>query len=255
MRDVQRENDDRCIPIDKVGVRNLSYPILLRDKAHEFQHTIARVNMYVNLPHNFRGTHMSRFVEILNEYRGEIAIQNIGKILHRMKEVFDAESAHVELFFPYFIEKQAPASNLKSLMGYNCGIIGRLKDKVKLYLWVEVPVNTVCPCSKEISEKGAHNQRTYIRVRVHFRGLLWIEDLIKMVEDCASTPVYALLKREDEKYVTEWAYEHPSFVEDVARNVAVKLNNDGRVLGYEIEVESLESIHNHNAYAYIKRGG
>lgn len=259
MRSIQDERDDRNIEIDKVGVKNLKYPIVLSDKAHRKQHTVANINMYVNLPHGFRGTHMSRFVEILNEHKGEIAIRNIGAILREMKEILNAESTHLELEFPYFIEKKAPVSGAKGLMEYNCKFIGSFTDKIRLFLGVTVPVNTLCPCSKELVKKGAHNQRGMIDVLVRFKGhvsrkeFLWIEDLIELVEDCASSPIYSVLKREDEKFVTEHAYENPTFVEDVVRNVAKKLNKDKRILWYSVGVESYESIHKHDAYAFIEK--
>ncbi|MDZ7262621.1 MAG: GTP cyclohydrolase FolE2 [candidate division KSB1 bacterium] len=250
---MQNETDRRNIEIDKVGVKNLRYPIVLSDKAHDRQHTVANINMYVNLPHQFRGTHMSRFIEILNKYRREIAIRNMGAILREMKSKLNAESAHIEIEFPYFIEKSAPVSGAKALMEYTCRFIGSLNDKIKLYLGVSVPVTTLCPCSKELAEKGAHNQRGEIRVLVRFKGLLWIEDLIELVEDCASSPVYSLLKREDEKFVTEQAYNNPTFVEDVVRNVAARLEQNEHISWYSVEVESYESIHNHDAYALVEK--
>lgn len=253
MRDVQNDADFRRIEINKVGVKNLKYPIVLRDKIHNEQHTIASINMYVNLPHHFRGTHMSRFIEILNKYRREIDIHNIGNILKEVKERLNAEAAHLEIEFPYFIEKEAPVSKAKSLMEYQCRFIGELNDRVKLLLGVSVPILTVCPCSKEISKHGAHNQRGVITLLLKFKGFLWIEDVIGMVEDCASGSVYSLLKREDEKYVTEKSYENPTFVEDVVRNVATKLNKQENILWYKVEVESYESIHNHDAYACVQK--
>ncbi|MEO0074724.1 MAG: GTP cyclohydrolase FolE2 [candidate division WOR-3 bacterium] len=253
MRDIQNEPDYRNINIDKVGVKNLSYPILLSDKAHKKQHTIAKINMYVNLPHNFRGTHMSRFVEILSRFHREIAVHNIGNILKTMKQELNAESAHIEMEFPYFIEKKAPISQAVGLMDYHCRFVGNLTDKVKIILGVTVPITTVCPCSKEMSEKGAHNQRGEIRVDIRFKGFFWIEDLIELVENCASSPVYSLLKREDEKYVTEQAYQNPTFVEDVVRNVALKLQTHPDIIWYKIEAESFESIHNHDAYASLEK--
>lgn len=258
MRDIQSEIDIRNIEIDKVGVKNLKYPIVLSDKAHQEQHTVARINMYVNLPHQFRGTHMSRFVEILNKFRREIAISNIGAILREMKKRLVAESAHLEIEFPYFIEKAAPMSKAKALMEYKCKFVGTYTDKIRLFMGVSIPIQTVCPCSKEISKHGAHNQRSMIDVFVKFRGFLWLEDLIALVEECGSSPVYSLLKREDEKYVTETAYQNPAFVEDVARNVALRLNQQKNIPWYSVEVESYESIHNHDAYAFIekkKQGG
>lgn len=253
MRDIQNESDFRNIDIDKVGVKNLRYPILLSDKAHKKQHTIANINMSVNLPHNFRGTHMSRFVEILSRFHREIAIHNIGNILKTMKQELNAESAHIEIQFPYFIEKKAPVSGAVGLMGYQCKFIGNLTDKVRLILGVNVPITTLCPCSKEMATKGAHNQRGEIKVMVRFKGFFWIEDLIELVENCASSPVYSLLKREDEKYVTEQAYNNPVFVEDVVRNVALKLDKHPDITWYHVEVESFESIHNHDAYAELEK--
>ena len=251
MYDVQNEIDFRNIEIDKVGVKNLRYPIVLSDKFHDQQHTIAKINMSVSLPHQFRGTHMSRFIEVLNRYRREIDIHRMGDIMKEMKNVLDAESAHLELEFPYFIEKEAPVSRAKSLMEYKCKFIGSLNDKMKIYLGVSVPIITLCPCSKEISQYGAHNQRGEIAVLLRFKGFLWIEDVIELIEDCASEKIYSLLKREDEKYITEQAYEKPTFVEDVVRNVAQKFNAKDSITWYQIEVVSYESIHNHDAYACI----
>ncbi|MBN1349119.1 GTP cyclohydrolase I FolE2 [candidate division KSB1 bacterium] len=253
MRDVQSDIDIRNIEIDKVGVKNLRYPIVLSDKAHQEQHTVARINMYVNLPHHFRGTHMSRFIELLNRFRREIAVTNIGAILREMKKRLNAESAHLEIEFPYFIEKTAPISKAKALMEYKCRFVGSFTDKIRLFMGASVPVQTVCPCSKEIASEGAHNQRGIIDVFVAFRGFLWLEDLIALIEECASSQVYSLLKREDEKFITENAYKNPTFVEDVARNVALKLNRQENISWYSVEVESFESIHNHDAYAAIEK--
>ena len=253
MREVQNDQDFRNINVDKVGVKNLRYPIFLSDKAHKRQHTIAQINMYVNLPHNFRGTHMSRFVEILSRFHREIAIHNIGTILKTMKQELIAESAHIEMEFPYFIEKKAPVSGAVGLMEYRCKFIGNLTDKMRLVLCVAVPITTLCPCSKEMTKKSAHSQRGEIRVQVRFKGFFWIEDLIELIENCASSPVYSLLKREDEKYVTEQAYNNPVFVEDVVRNVALKLDANLDITWYRVETESYESIHNHDAYASLEK--
>ncbi len=253
MRDLQNESDSRNINIDKVGIKNLRYPILLSDKAHKQQHTIAQINMYVNLPHNFRGTHMSRFVEVLSRFHREIAIHNISNILKAMKQELNAASAHIEMEFPYFIEKKAPVSGAVGLMEYQCNFIGDLTDKVRLVLGVGVPITTLCPCSKEMTQKSAHNQRGEIRVKVRFKGFFWIEDLIELIENCASSPIYSLLKREDEKYVTEHAYDNPVFVEDVVRNVALKLDSNSDITWYRVETESFESIHNHDAYAALEK--
>ena len=247
MRDVQSERDFRRIEIDKVGVKNLRYPVVLSDKAHKRQHTVANINLYVNLPHEFRGTHLSRFVEILNRFHREIAVTNIGTILKAVKTELNAESAHLEMEFPYFIEKAAPVSGETGLMEYKCQFIGMLEDRVHILLGVTVPVTTLCPCSKELADAGAHNQRGEIRALVRFKGFLWLEDVIAIVESSGSSPVYSLLKREDEKYVTEHAYANPMFVEDVVRDCARKLDDEPNVTWYSVEVVSHESIHNHDA--------
>ncbi len=255
IKDVQSLSDDRNIDIDKVGVKNIRYPILVLDKKGGYQHTVAKVDMFVNLPHHFKGTHMSRFVEILNKYRDDIAIKNLSKILREMKEKLDAKSAHLHIEFPYFIEKRAPVSGEPSLMEYMCSFYGESNEKGKdrFIIGVKVPVMTLCPCSKEISRYGAHNQRGIVSVKLTFKGFIWIEDIVDQVESCASSPVYALLKRVDEKFVTEHAYEHPAFVEDVVRCVAKKFLEDENITWFSVEAENFESIHNHNAYAYIER--
>lgn len=254
MKEVQNEIDKRNIAIDKVGIKNLQYPIRVLDKKDKEQHTVANINMYVSLPHQFRGTHMSRFVEVLEKYKDEIAVKNISNILKEVRDRFNAASAHLEIQFPYFIEKTAPVSKAKSLMKYLCEFNSSItaKEGFSFILGVSVPVATLCPCSKEISKKGAHNQRGMIKVFVRSHKFLWIEDLVELVENCASTSLYSLLKREDEKFVTEHAYENPVFVEDVVRNVAQKLNNEKNITWYSVEVESYESIHNHDAYAMIE---
>lgn len=249
--DVQSQPDHRQIPIDRVGVKNVSYPITILDRANQTQHTIGTIDMYVNLPHNFRGTHMSRFIEILNEHHREIHIDTVGAILHQMKEKLDAEEAHMQIMFPYFIEKTAPVSQAQSLMEYQCSFVGTLTDHEDFVLGVDVPVTTLCPCSKELSDRGAHNQRSVVRCRVRYKDFVWIEELIEMAEASASSPLYALLKRQDEKAVTEQAYDNPMFVEDVVRELAQKLNKDGRITWYSVESENFESIHKHSAYASV----
>lgn len=253
MQDIQNQKDDRNIPIDQVGVKDLSYPIVLLDRENEIQRTVASINMYVNLPHDFRGTHMSRFVEILNEHHKHLKIDTIGQVLRRMKKKLDAEESHIEMFFPYFQEKEAPVSKAKSLTEYQCSFAGKLDDKIDIVLGVKVPVTTLCPCSKEISKQGAHNQRSYISIQIRYNALVWIEELIEMAERAASSPVYSLLKREDEKFVTEAAYKNPKFVEDIVRNLALELNDDDRIYWYKVESENFESIHNHSAYALIEK--
>jgi GTP cyclohydrolase I len=254
MVDVQNQRDERNINIQKVGVKGIKYPLIVLDKEKGEQHVNATVNMYVNLPHQFKGTHMSRFIEILNEYRGQINLRTFRNILEKMKEKLRAESAHIEIEFPYFIEKTSPVSGAKSLMEYQCSFCGEIDGDTSDYLvGVTVPVTTVCPCSKEISTSGAHNQRSIVRLKVRFRKFFWIEDIIELVENSASSGVYSLLKRSDEKYVTEKAFENPMFVEDVVRTVAEKINEDENFSWYSVEAENLESIHNHSAYAYLEK--
>ena len=254
MIDIQNQRDRRRVEVNKVGVKNIEYPITVLDKRNKVQHTVGKVNMYVNLPHHFKGTHMSRFIEILNEYRGTINIKAISTILNKMKEKLNAESAYLEVEFPYFIEKRAPVSGAKSLMGYTCQFLASLTNgRHSLIVGVTVPVTTLCPCSREISEKGAHNQRSLVSVKVTFHKFFWIEDLIRMVETSASAAVFSLLKRSDEKFVTEKAYENPMFVEDVVRNISLRLNTHPNITWFSVESENLESIHNHNAYACVEK--
>lgn len=254
MVDIQSQKDDRNIDIQKVGVKGIKYPIIVLDKLNGTQHVNATVNMYVDLPHHFKGTHMSRFIEILNDYRGQINIKTFQQILEEMREKLDAESAHLEIEFPYFIEKEAPVSGAKSLMEYQCGFFGASNGKKNDFLvGITVPVTTVCPCSKEISNVGAHNQRSIVKLKLKFKKFFWIEDIIKLVEDSASSEIYSLLKRPDEKYVTEKAFGKPMFVEDVVRSVAEKLNKIDNIISYRVEAENIESIHNHSAYAYIEK--
>jgi GTP cyclohydrolase I len=253
--DVQNLPDHRNIEIQKVGVKNIKYPITVRDKANDFQHTVATFKMYVNLPHHFKGTHMSRFIEILNEYRQGIDIKNIPAILGKMRTILDAESAHVEIEFPYFIEKRAPVSQAEGLMEYTCRFVGstNTREAERLVVGIDVPVTTLCPCSKAISDTGAHNQRSMVSVHLQFKRFFWIEDVIRLIEESASSPVYSLLKREDEKFVTDCAYDNPMFVEDVVRNIAEKLAADSNFTWFSVESENMESIHNHNAYAMVEK--
>ena len=256
MKDIQSQNDFRRIPVDKVGIKDIRYPITVLDRKNGFQHTIASINMYVDLPERYKGTHMSRFVELLHLFRSEISLKKISNILERMKEHLKAASAHVEITFPYFIEKKAPISNSPGLMDYTCGIIGSSGHDGRLDLISEVivPVSSVCPCSKEISEAGAHNQRGEVRVSTRFKKFIWIEDMIDLVEKSASCEVYSVLKRVDEKHVTEQGFSNPKFVEDIVRDVAEKLKKDENVTWFSVSAENFESIHNHNAYAFITSG-
>jgi GTP cyclohydrolase I len=236
-----------------VGVKGIRYPITVLDKDMGEQQTVAEINMYVNLPRYYKGTHMSRFVEILNEHSRRISLQNFTEILAEMKARLNAESAHMEISFPYFINKSAPVTHSEGLMEYRCTFKGSLDTQSDLIIMIRVPISTLCPCSKEISAFGAHNQRGEVRLQVRFNRFVWIEDLIKLVEESASTDVYSVLKREDEKYVTEKAYDNPMFVEDIVRDIAVKLNHDPNITWFSVETENFESIHNHNAYACIEK--
>jgi GTP cyclohydrolase IB len=255
MIDIQNQKDFRNIDIKKVGVKNIKYPIIVLDRARGTQPVNATINMYVNLPHHFKGTHMSRFVEVLNDFKGQLSIKTFQTILEKTRQKLHAQSAHMEIDFPYFLEKTAPVSKAKSLMEYRCLFSGENSaEQTDFQVGVIVPVTTLCPCSREISKFGAHNQRSIVTVKVRFLKFFWLEDLIKIVEESASGEVYSLLKRVDEKFVTEKAYENPKFVEDVVRSVAVKLNEDGNFIWYSIEAENFESIHNHSAYAYVEKG-
>ncbi|MCX6156424.1 MAG: GTP cyclohydrolase FolE2 [Ignavibacteriota bacterium] len=250
--DTQNQNDIRDIPIDKVGIKSLKYPIVVKDKDNGIQHTIATISMTVDLPKEFKGTHMSRFVEVLMNKK-EIHIDSIYEILKEMQNKLKSQTAHIELEFPYFREKLAPVSKKPSLIDYKIRYHAVVnKDKKDLIMTVVVPVKTLCPCSKNISKYGAHNQRGEVTVSVRFSDNVWFEDIISMIEKSASSELYTLLKREDEKYVTEKAYENPVFVEDVVRNVVVKLKANEDILWYSVEAENFESIHNHNAYAMIE---
>jgi GTP cyclohydrolase I len=253
MVDVQNQFDSRNIKIDQVGVKNIRYPISVKDRSTGSQRTVASVNMYVELPHHHKGTHMSRFIEILSEYRHRISSNIIPDILTDMQVKLDAAAAHLELSFPFFMEKAAPVTGAVGLMEYGCVLSGRKSGQVQdLSVTVIVPVTTLCPCSREISKYGAHNQRGEVRVTVRYSHFFWMEDLIRLVESSASSEVYSLLKRADEKKVTENAYDNPRFVEDVVREVAVKLMSDPNYVWFSIAAENFESIHNHSAYAFLE---
>ena len=253
LHDVQQLHDTRNIPINKVGVKDISYPVVVMDKNRKFQQTVARINMYVDLPHHFKGTHMSRFVELLNAHREEIALDKLETILQEMKKKLGASSAHLEMEFPYFIEKRAPVSKAKGLMEYTCEFNASLAESFDFVLGIRIPVTSLCPCSKELSRYGAHNQRSIITIRVRYREFVWIEDLVAQVEECGSSPVYSLLKRVDEKFVTERAYENPKFVEDIVREVTQRFLAMDNITWFSVEAENFESIHKHSAYAAIER--
>ncbi|HIP68439.1 MAG TPA: GTP cyclohydrolase I FolE2 [Chromatiales bacterium] len=252
--DVQSSEDTRQIAIDKVGVKALKHPIRIAERGGNEQHTIADFNMYVNLPHHFKGTHMSRFIEILNEHEREITVDSFRKMLSEVTERLEAEAGHIEMRFPYFINKSAPVSGVNSLLDYDVTFIGEIQNG-KPIIWVKVivPVTSLCPCSKKIADYGAHNQRAHVTINVRLKKFIWLEELIELVEKEASCELYGLLKRPDEKHVTERAYNNPKFVEDVVRDVAAKLNAEDRISAYTVESENFESIHNHSAYAYIEK--
>jgi GTP cyclohydrolase I len=252
--DVQNSADTRQLAINKVGIKSIRHPIRVSDKNRGVQHTIATFNMYVGLPHNFKGTHMSRFVEILNSHEAEISVENFPTMLKEMVARLEAETGHIEMNFPYFINKTAPVSGVKSLMDYDITFIGDIRQgKIDMSLKVVTPVTSLCPCSKKISERGAHNQRSHVTITVRANAFMWIEEIIAIAEAEASSELYGLLKRTDEKFVTERAYDNPRFVEDLVRDVAARLNAEPRIDVYVVESENFESIHNHSAYALIER--
>ena len=254
MQDKQSERDHRELRIDKVGVRGLRFPIQIKDKAHSLQNTIATIGMFVDLPKEFKGTHMSRFIEVLNAHGNMVHVDNIPDILQAMRTKLHAETAHLEMEFPFFLTKKAPVSGRESVMDYTARFDATACGReVDFLLTVQIGVTTLCPCSKAISRYGAHNQRGNVTVKLRFHKPIWIEDVIALVEASASSELYSLLKREDEKAVTERAYENPVFVEDLVRNVALRLNAHRDVSWYKVEAENYESIHSHNAYACIEK--
>ena len=252
IEDVQNTVDTRHIAIDKVGIKAIRHPIVVKDKSAGEQHTIAMFNMYVHLPQQFKGTHMSRFVEILNVNEHAISVESFETILREMVKRLEAESGHVEMTFPYFVNKAAPVSGVKSLLDYEVTFIGEINHgQFDITVKVLVPVTSLCPCSKKISDYGAHNQRSHVTVTALINDFIWIEDIINRVEKQASCELYGLLKRPDEKFVTERAYDNPKFVEDMVRDVAAQLSEEKRIVAYTVESENFESIHNHSAYALI----
>jgi GTP cyclohydrolase IB len=253
IQDVQASPDLRRIAINKVGVKGIRHPVVVKDRSGGVQPTVAEFNMYVRLPHDFKGTHMSRFVEILSAHEHAISVESFREMLFEVASRLGAETGYIEMSFPYFVEKRAPVSGVRSLMDYNVTFLGRVTEGVDSHSTrVVVPATSLCPCSKKISAYGAHNQRAHITLTVESREMIWIEELIDIAEQNASSQLYGVLKRPDEKYVTELAYDNPKFVEDLARDVAVSLNADPRIVSYVVEVENFESIHNHSAYALIE---
>jgi len=253
VEDVQGRADTRRLPINRVGIKDIRHPVRVKDRSAGEQHTIATFNMYVSLPHNFKGTHMSRFVEILHSER-EISVESFGAMLATMTQRLEADAGHIEMTFPFFVMKRAPISGVESLMDYHASLIGERKgDDTEMWVKVIVPVTSLCPCSKRISDYGAHNQRSHVTISARLRRHMWIEELIEIAESEASCELYGILKRPDEKFVTERAYDNPKFVEDMVRDVATRLNADERIAAYVVESENFESIHNHSAYALIER--
>ena len=254
MKDVQNTQDNRNVDIQKVGINNLDIPLIIQRKNSTDQVVSGVARVCVSLPRNYKGTHMSRFVEVLNEWKSKNLLGvDIKGCLEKIIKKLNAQSGELKFKFKYFIDKKAPVTKYTAPMSYDCSFEGRIDNNdYKFILGVKVPVTTLCPCSKEISQNGAHNQRALISVKVSYdeSEQIWIEDLIDMVEGCASCPVYSLLKRQDEKYVTEHAYSNPKFVEDVLRDVVVNLRNHPTVKEFEVECEAYESIHNHSAWAY-----
>ncbi len=253
MPDVQSSPDTRHIAINKVGIKSIRHPVLVADRSGGIQHTVGVFNMYVHLPHNFKGTHMSRFVEILNSHDREISVESFEAIVREMCERLEAQSGYLEMSFPYFVNKTAPVSGVQSLLDYEVTFVGEIiNGDYRFTMKVLVPVTSLCPCSKKISERGAHNQRSHITITATTRADVWIEDLIDVAESQASCELYGLLKRPDEKFVTERAYDNPKFVEDLVRDVAAAVHRDERITAYVVESENFESIHNHSAYALIE---
>jgi GTP cyclohydrolase I len=254
LKDTQNERDDRSLPIDRVGVKDVRFPLRIRDRDQATQHTVATVSMAVDLPHHYKGTHMSRFLEVLHAHGRELTVSSIAAMPKELLSRLPAEKAYVEMRFPYFRTKRAPVTKSEGLIDY--GVVFEVNaqgDQIDYVVTVEVPVATLCPCSKAISERGAHNQRGVVTFSVRFRQPIWIEDLIELVESSASCELYSVLKRPDEKAVTERAYDNPVFVEDLVRNVALKADSHKLIKWFRVEAVNFESIHNHNAWAVIER--
>jgi len=252
--DVQGSHDTRRLAIDKVGIKDIRHPVTIQSRDDNAQHTVGNFSLYVDLPHDRRGTHMSRFVEILNSHEEALSLTTLTSLLTTISTTLDSDNAYFEVQFPYFIIKQAPISKVSSLLDYDVTLLGEKRgDSVAIIVRIMVPITSLCPCSKQISDYGAHNQRSHITLSASIDGDIWIEDLIHIVENEASCQIYGLIKRPDEKFITERAYDNPKFVEDLVRDIAARLNDDDRIRAYSIESENFESIHNHSAYALICR--
>jgi len=256
--DIQSQSDDREIPLAKVGVKGLEYPIRVLDKVKKVQHTAAKADLFVNLPHQFKGTHMSRFVEVFHRYKDDLSMPRFLEMLGEIRGDLRAESAFGSMEFPYFVEKTAPVSGVSGIIACQCRYKGRVEKGGARHHFsaaVSVPVSTVCPCSRAISDRGAHNQRGIVTVELEMGPFFWLEDIISLVENAASSPVYSVIKREDEKYITERAYDNPRFVEDLVRDVYGKIRALGQFPRFSVEAENFESIHNHSAYALAEYRG
>lgn len=250
--DVQNSKDTRQIAINKVGIKDIRHPVTVKDRSENPQNTIATFSMYVFLPDHFKGTHMSRFIKIINDNNSEISIISFSALLQEMAQLLEADQGYIEMSFPYFIKKTAPVSGVQSMMDYEITLIGEInKGVINTRVKAVIPVTSLCPCSKSISEYGAHNQRSHVTVDAKIDNDIWIEDIIDLVEAQASCELYSLLKRPDEKFITERAYDNPKFVEDMVRDIAQQLNNNSKIRSYVLETENFESIHNHSAYALI----
>lgn len=263
MKDVQNLTDERGVTIQKVGIKNLDFPLIIQRKDKENIVVSAKVTAGVSLPSHYKGTHMSRFVEILNEWRNKKLIGvDIKGCIQAMVERLNAKSGYLKFEFQYFIDKKSPITGIAAPMCYDCYFEGVLDDfsgedeEYTFYLGVKVPVTTLCPCSKEISSYGAHNQRAIVSVKLTYddEEHIWLEDLVSDIESCASCELYSLLKREDEKFVTEQAYNNPKFVEDLLRDVVIKLRQNEKIDSFDVECEAFESIHNHSAWAFQSEG-
>ena len=250
----QSESDDRKLAIDRVGIKSLRYPMQVRDKHHATQSTVATIQLTVDLPHHFKGTHMSRFIEALSAHGPVVHVENIRDILEQTARRLESDCAHLDIEFPFFLEKKAPVSGAPGLLDYNVIFRATLtKGVLDFVVTTTVPVTTLCPCSKAISVAGAHNQRGHVTLSVRCTKPMWIEDMVRLCEESASAELFSLLKRPDEKHVTEQAYANPVFVEDLVRNVALRCEADPNIVWYRAEAENFESIHNHNAYALIEK--
>lgn len=256
LRDTQGEDDQRRIDINKVGVRELKLPLTIRDRDKGTQQVTATADLGVDLGADKRGAHMSRFIELTEEYRqSTFDVESVHQFLRDTQERLESSNAYVEFRFDYFLEKESPLSRKKGTMDFQCGMGGMIEgDRITNWIVAQVPITTLCPCSKINSQDGAHNQRALVKSKVVLEDLVWLEELIEMIEEEGSSQLYSILKREDEAYVTDEAYDNPKFVEDIVRDLSLKFEEDERMRDFFLECISYESIHNHNAYARVVEG-